>query len=89
MEHIITSNLKTMVNQYDHITICKDFKFVYVPIEDEEWEQRVRRQIEMVNAKDYSKQEIIDNYDLDTKVIKWVDTFTEDGEPSMAVVLEG
>ena len=88
-EYTIKSTLKTMILYYDYITICDDFKIVSVQVKDDEFGQRVQRQVELVNPKDYSKLAIISKYDLNTKVIKWIDSYTEDGEPSMIVVLEG
>ena len=86
----ITSTLKTMILRYDYVTICDDFKFIFVPKPgDDEWtKDMVQRQIEVVNAVDYTTDEIKQKYDLKTKVIKWIDSFTEDGKPTMIVVLE-
>lgn len=85
----VTSTLKTMMLKYDYTTICKNFKFITVPVEDNEFGQKVQRQIELVEPKDYTRQEIIDNFDLKTKVVKWIDMYTEDGKETMAVVLGG
>ena len=86
-EHLITSTLDYMVSKYGYVTICDDFKFTSVPVEGKG--DIVQKQIELINPKDYSWQEVKDKYDLNTKVIKWFDTYTDDGKESMAVVLEG
>lgn len=88
----ITSTLKKMMLFYDYTTICDDFKYTFVPDPDpdDEWmKDRVKRIIEITNAKDYTKEEIIEKFDLNTKVVKWEHIFLDDGKtPSMLVVLE-
>ena len=88
----ITSTLKKMMLFYDYTTICDDFKFTFVPDpdpDDERLKDRVKRIIEISNPVDYTREEIMEKFDLNTKVVKWEHIFLDDGKtPSMLVVLE-
>lgn len=84
---IVTTTLKTLVLKSEHITVCKDFKPVYVPVPTKDEPNMVQLQFEVVNAVDYTKEEIIAKYDLKTKVKKWFYGYTNDGEDSIIVVL--
>ena len=42
----------------------------------------------MTNPVDYTRDEIKEKFDLNTKVIKWDYSYTDKGEPTTLVVLE-
>lgn len=89
MKMKVTSNLKTLSLTYDYTTVCDDFKFIFEKKYDSEFDcDTVQRKIELVNPIDYTREELFEKYDKSTKVIKWMDTFTENDQPTMAVVLE-
>lgn len=81
----ITSSLKTLARDYDYIIVCKDMRRVTVPVDNE----RVQYQVEMVAPIEYTRKQLLSKYDGKTKCIKWVYTYTEDGQDAIAVVLDG
>ena len=94
MERInITSRLGYLASKYDYTTVCDDFKNVFVPTDCPEagakYGEAVQRQLEVINAVDYTKDEVLSKYDKNAKVIKWMDAYTEDGKhETMLVVLD-
>jgi len=87
MERInVTSRLGYLASRYNYTTVCDDFKNVFVPTDCPEI---VQRQLEVVNAVDYTKDEVLSKYGKNAKVIKWMDAYTEDGKhETMVVVLD-
>lgn len=87
--HHITSRLHRLALWYDYTIICKDFKGAIVASEkNEDGTERCTWGIKLINPVEYTQKEIFDKY-KDVKVLKWVHTYTESGEPAMAVVLKG
>lgn len=79
----VTTKLDRMALRYDYTIVCDDMKQVNEPVEGD----RVKRMIELTNPIEYTKEEVLNKYDHKAVVIKWCDTFTEAGEPAMAIVL--
>lgn len=84
----ITTTLKTAYLRYDYIIVCEDIKPIIVPVKDDKFGDMVQRQIELIKPVEYAKEDLAKKVSLNTKVIKWVDTYTLDGKEAMAVVLE-
>lgn len=74
----VTTKLGRMSIRYDYTTVCDDIKRC----------KDNPNKVELTNPVDYTKEELASKYDLNATVIKWQDTYTEAGEPTMAVVLE-
>lgn len=80
----ITSSLKSLVRGFDYIIVCKELKHIVVPKE----EGRVQHQVELTEPIEYTRQEVLNLYDGNTKCTRWVYTYTEAGEDGIAIVLE-
>lgn len=80
----ITTTIRNLAKSNSNFIICKDLKLVTVPIEG----TRVQRQVELTNPIEYTRKDVLEKYG-NHKVIKWVNTFTEDGKEAIAIVLEG
>lgn len=80
----ITTKLDKMALWYDYTIVCDDMKMATIPVDDK---GRVKRAIELTNPIEYTRDELLKKYDRNAVVIKWEHTFTEAGEPAMAVVL--
>lgn len=82
--HRITTTLKPLLRGTENIIVCKDLKRVTVPL----GEGRVQYQVEMLSPVEYTKEELLKRYDINTKCSKWVYTFTDLGDEAVAVVLD-
>lgn len=85
----ITARLDHLALRYDYIIVCKDIKSKVVKKEyDEEFGTTVCKWgVELTNPIEYTKDELLKKYDGSMRISRWVDTYTEDGKPAMAVVL--
>lgn len=85
----ITSTLGILALYYEYTIVCDDIKGIMEKIgESDSNNEVVQRQVELVNPKEYTRADLFKEYDRKAIVIKWVDTYTEDGHEAMAVVLE-
>lgn len=85
----VTSKLKKLALWYDYTIVCDDMKPIIVHVKDDKFPgDMVQRQIELVRPVEYTKDELFKKYTGNEVVIKWEHTYTEQGEPAMAVVLE-
>lgn len=80
----VTSKLGRLALRYDYTIICDDI----TPTTKKLGNGRVKRIVELSNPWEYTQKEIFERYNPDTIVSRWVDTFTEDNQPAMAVVLK-
>ena len=91
MEKIaVTSALDRLALWSDYIIACDDMKLVTVPLK-EKWAgkyQPVQRRIELTNPIEYTREELLKKYDGKTRISRWDYTYTESGEPAVAVVIE-
>lgn len=72
----ITSKLGRLALWYEYTIVCTD-----IGLEN-------GRQLVLDNPVEYTKEELLKKYDANSVVIKWQHTYTEAGEPAMAVVLK-
>ena len=85
MEKItITSRLDKLALWYDYTIVCDDIKNKTVPVDDK---GRVKWVLELTNPKEYTKDELLKEYDGSIRISRWAHTFTENGEPAMAIVI--
>lgn len=78
MEKInITAKLGKLATWYDYTIVCKDIK-----------QGKNTGKVCLYEPVEYSRENLLKMYDSGMTVIKWAHTFTEAGEPAMAVVLE-
>ena len=81
----ISSRLDKLALWYDYTIVCKDIRSAVVEHCDD---GMVRWGIEMTNPVEYTKEELLKKYDGKTKIYQWAHTYTENGQPAMAVVIE-
>lgn len=80
----VTSELGKLALWYDYTTVCKDLRIV---MDKTGVGDTVKRKVELTEPVDYTREELFKKFDPKTTVVKWDHTFTEDGQPTMAVVL--
>ena len=91
MEKItITARLDHLALRYDYTIVCKNIRNKVVEKKyDEEFGTTICKWgVELTNPVEYNKDELLKKYDGSMRISRWVDTYTEDGQPAMAVVIE-
>ena len=81
----VTARLDRLALRYDYTIVCDSIKNKPVPVDDE---GRVKWMVELTNPIEYTMKELLEKYDGSTRISRWIDTYTEKGEPAMAVVIE-
>jgi hypothetical protein len=87
----ISSVLEKIALWYDYIIVCKDIKSKIIHSEklDDGFDGEVCEWgLELTNPVEYTKEELLKKYDGKQRVYRWAHTYTEDGQPAMAIVLE-
>lgn len=86
----ISSTLEKLALWYDYTIVCSNIRSVPVKSEqlDDDGMQRVKWRVELTNPVEYTKEQLLKKYDGKQRVYRWTHTYTEKGEPAMAVVLE-
>lgn len=83
----ITTRLGRMALRYDYTIVCDDLKSAIVEHgKKDDGTEYSKWGVELTNPVEYTREQILSKYDSNAILIKWVDTFTETGEPAMAVV---
>ena len=83
----ITTRLGRMALRYDYTIVCDDLKSKIVEHgKKDDGTEYSKWGVELTNPVEYTREQILSKYDSNAILIKWVDTFTETGEPAMAVV---
>lgn len=78
-----------MALRYDFTIVCDDLKSTIVEHGKNEDETEYSRWgVELKNPIEYTKEQIFNEFDTNAILIKWIDTYTETGEPAMAVVFK-
>lgn len=85
----VSSKLEKLALWYDYTIVCDDIKSKVVEKKyDEEFKTTTARWgVELTNPIEYTKEELLKKYDGKMKVYRWVHTYTESGEPAMAIVI--
>lgn len=89
-KHIVTSALDKLALWYDYTIVCDDIEIIIVPLK-EKWDgnyQPVQRRLELTNPVEYTREELLKKYDGNMRISRWEHTYTEDGQPAMAVVIK-
>ena len=86
----VTSRLDRLALRYDYTIVCDDIKSKVIEKEyDEEFKTTTCKWgVESTNPVEYTRQELLNKYDGNTRISRWVDTYKENGEPAMAIVIE-
>ncbi len=87
----VSSALEKLSLWYDYTIVCDDIKSKVVEKRyDEEFKTTVCRWgVELTNPIEYTREELLKKYDGKTRIYRWSHTYTESGEPAMAIVIEG
>lgn len=85
----VTSKLGKLALWYDYTIVCKDIRSTIISHSepDEYGCEMCQWGFELTSPKEYTRKELLEKYDGKSTVIKWGHTYTEKGEPAMAVVL--
>ena len=75
---------------YDYTIVCKDIKSKIISHNepDEYGCEMCQWGLELTNPVEYTREELLKKYDGKTKIYRWAHTYTEAGEPAMAIVIE-
>ena len=73
----VKSKLGKLALWYDYTIVCDDIRL-----------SNENHKVELTNPVEYTKEDLLKKYTGNEVVIKWEHTYTEQGEPAMAVVLE-
>lgn len=86
----VTSRLDRLALRYDYTIVCDDIKSTIIEkrYDDEFKTTTCKWGVELTNPVEYTRQELLSKYDGKTRISRWVDTYTENNEPAMAVVIE-
>lgn len=81
----VSSRLDKLALWYDYTIVCDNIRSAVV----EHYEDgRAKWGVELTNPVEYTKEELLNKYEGKTKIYRWVHTYTENGQPAMAVVIE-
>lgn len=83
----VTSRLDKLALWYDYTIVCTNLRSSVVNGPDENG--MVQWGVELTNPVEYTRAELLKKYDGKTKISRWAHTYTENGEPAMAIVIEG
>lgn len=81
---IVTSRLDKLALWYDYTIVCDDIKRTVISRNKEMCQWGFR----LINPVEYTRKELLEKYDGKTRISRWAHTYTEDGQPAMAVVIE-
>lgn len=71
----ITAKLGKLALWYDYVIVCDEIKLC-------------ENKLELTNPIEYERDTLLKKYDGDMEISRWEHTFTENGEPAIAVVIE-
>ena len=80
-------NLQEYIMKYyvpQNIIVCEDIKVVFEKVENG---LRVKRTLELINDKEYTLEEFLEEYGYKSKLKKIEYTYNQSGENAIAVVL--
>ena len=78
----VTSRLGRLALRYDYVIVCRK-------LNKNATREDGSAMVELYDPVEYTSREAVEKYGDDTVVVGWVDTYAENGEPAMAVVLGG
>ena len=81
---IVTSRLDKLSLWYDTTIVCDGIKRTVIKRDG----SRCTWGFELTNPIEYTRKELLNKYDGKTRISKWVHTYTESGEPALAIVIE-
>lgn len=86
----VTARLDKLALWYDYTIVCTDIKSKVISEEfDEEFNTTMCKWgLELTNPVEYTREDLLKKYDGKIKISRWAHTFTENGEPAIAVVIE-
>ena len=85
----ITARLDKLALWYDYTTVCDNIEYGTETFYDEEYKcEMARRKLLLTNPVDYTREELLKKYDGKMRISRWEHTYTESGEPSMAVIIK-
>ena len=86
----VTSRLDKLALWYDYTIVCSDIRSKVISKEyDKEFKMEVAKWgVELTDPKEYTREQLLDQYDGSIRISRWTHTYTEKGDPAMAVVIE-
>ena len=79
----ITSTIKSISMLSNNFYVCDDIKSII------KTDNNISsRELELTNEKEYTREELLNNYDLKIIIKKWCYTYTDNGENALAIVIE-
>ena len=86
----VSSKLDKLALWYDYTIVCDDIKSKVINKRyDKEFDTTIAQWgVELTNPIEYTRAELLQKYDGKTRIYRWVHTYTEDGKPAMAIVIE-